>query len=240
VSQAVYHRVKEIFLDAVELRAEERAAFVAAAACGDAVVEARVKALLRHHEEEDGAEADESAHHALVQAALARRYTVKHAVGSGGMATVYRAHDVKHGRDVAIKVLHPRLARQLGWQRFLSEIEITAKLHHPHILPLHDSGEADGVLYYVMPYVEGESLRATLRRERRLPVGQAVTVATSVALALDYAHRHDVIHRDIKPENILFQDRQPLVADFGIALAIHAAAPARLTVPGTTLARRCT
>ncbi|WP_411282021.1 serine/threonine-protein kinase, partial [Gemmatimonas sp.] len=132
--------------------------------------------------------------------ALADRYRIERELGAGGMATVYLAHDIKHQRDVAIKVLHPDLGAALGGERFLSEIRTTARLQHPHILPLLDSGEADGLLYYVMPLVTGETLRARMERERQLPIAEAVRVAREVASALDYAHRHNVIHRDIKPE----------------------------------------
>ncbi len=154
-------------------------------------------------------------------AALADRYRIERELGQGGMATVYLAHDLKHDRQVAIKVLRPELAAVLGAERFLSEIKTTANLQHPHILPLFDSGEADGFLYYVMPFVEGESLRDRLDREKQLPIDDAVRIASEVAGALDYAHRHGVIHRDIKPENILLHDGRALVADFGIALAVQ-------------------
>ena len=142
-----------------------------------------------------------------LQASLSDRYRIERELGAGGMATVYLAHDLKHERDVAIKVLHPDLGAALGGERFLSEIKTTAKLQHPHILPLLDSGEADGLLYYVMPVVTGETLRARLERERQLPIPEAVRIAREVASALDYAHRHGVIHRDIKPENILLARR---------------------------------
>jgi serine/threonine-protein kinase len=151
------------------------------------------------------------------------------------MATVYLAHDLRHDRKVALKVLRPELAAVVGGERFLSEIRTTANLQHPHILPLFDSGEADGFLYYVMPYVEGESLRDKLDRERQLPVDEAIRIASAVAGALDYAHRQEVIHRDIKPANILLHDGQPLVADFGIALAVSAAGGGRLTETGLSL-----
>ncbi len=150
------------------------------------------------------------------------------------MATVYLAHDLKHQR-VAIKVLHPDLGAALGSERFLSEIRTTARLQHPHILPLLDSGEADGLLYYVMPLVTGETLRTRLERERQLPINDAVRIAREVAAALDYAHRQGVIHRDIKPENILLHDGQALVADFGIALAVQTAGGARMTQTGLSL-----
>jgi serine/threonine-protein kinase len=166
---------------------------------------------------------------------LADRYVIERELGAGGMATVYLAHDLKHDRDVAIKVLHPDLGAALGAERFLSEIKTTAKLQHPHILPLLDSGEAGGMLYYAMPVVTGESLRARLDRERQLPIADAVRIAREVAGALDYAHRHGVIHRDIKPENILLHDGQALVADFGIALAVQTAGGARMTQTGLSL-----
>ena len=166
--------------------------------------------------------------------ALADRYRVDRELGAGGMATVYLAHDLKHDRDVAIKVLHPDLGAALG-ERFLSEIRTTARLQHPHILPLLDSGDADGLLYYVMPLVTGETLRARLERERQLPIADAVRIAREVASALDYAHRQNVIHRDIKPENILLHDGSALVADFGIALAVQSAGGQRMTQTGLSL-----
>ncbi|HYW33293.1 MAG TPA: serine/threonine-protein kinase, partial [Gemmatimonas sp.] len=167
--------------------------------------------------------------------AIAHSYRVERELGAGGMATVYLAHDLKHDRDVAIKVLHPDLGAALGGERFLSEIRTTARLQHPHILPLLDSGEADGLLYYVMPLVTGETLRARLERERQLPIPEAVRIAREVASALDYAHRQSVIHRDIKPENILLHDGSALVADFGIALAVQSAGGARMTQTGLSL-----
>ena len=165
-----------------------------------------------------------------LQAAVAGRYAIERVLGRGGMATVYLAQDVKHGRSVAIKVLAPELAAALGPERFLREIATAARLSHPHILPLHDSGEADGLLYYVMPYVEGESLRDRLNRERQLPIEEAVAIASAVANALSYAHSHDVVHRDVKPENILLSNGEAVVADFGIAGAIEAAGGATSTV----------
>ena len=173
--------------------------------------------------------------HTRLAAALADRYSLQRELGAGGMATVYLAHDVKHDRDVAIKVLHPDLGAALGSERFLTEIRTTARLQHPHIVPLLDSGEADGLLYYVMPLVIGETLRARLDRERQLPVVDAVRIAREVASALDYAHRQNVIHRDIKPENILLHDGSALVADFGIALAVQSAGGARMTQTGLSL-----
>ena len=166
---------------------------------------------------------------------LADRYEVQGELGAGGMATVYRAVDLKHQRDVAIKVLHPELGAALGSERFLSEIRTTARLQHPHILPLLDSGEADGLLYYVMPLVTGETLRHRLERERQLPIDDAISIAREVADALGYAHGLGVIHRDVKPENILLRNGHALVADFGIALAVQTAGGARVTQTGLSL-----
>jgi serine/threonine-protein kinase len=168
-------------------------------------------------------------------AALADRYTIEREIGAGGMATVYLAEDLKHHRKVAVKVLRPELAAVLGAERFVQEITTTANLQHPHILPLFDSGEADSFLYYVMPYVEGETLRDKLNREKQLGIEEAVKITTEVADALDYAHRDNVIHRDIKPENILLHDGRPMVADFGIALVANSAGGERLTETGLSL-----
>src|SRR5687767_7674687 len=151
------------------------------------------------------------------------------------MATVYLAHDLRHDRDVAVKVLHPDLGAALGGDRFLSEIRTTARLQHPHILPLLDSGTADSLLYYVMPYVRGETLRTRLERERQLPLEDALRIAREVADALAHAHGVGVIHRDIKPENILLQGGHALVADFGIALAVQQAGGQRMTQTGLSL-----
>jgi eukaryotic-like serine/threonine-protein kinase len=170
-----------------------------------------------------------------LQGALADRYRIEREIGAGGMATVYLAHDLRHNRDVAVKVLRPELSAIIGAERFLIEIQTTANLQHPHILPLFDSGNADGFLFYVMPFVQGESLRDRLRREKQLPVPDAVRIATEVASALDYAHRHNVVHRDIKPENILLHDGRALVADFGIALAASKASDTRMTETGMSL-----
>jgi serine/threonine-protein kinase len=171
----------------------------------------------------------------LVAAALGARYAVERELGSGGMATVYLAEDVRHHRKVAIKVLHPELSAVLGSERFLKEIELTAGLQHPHILPLFDSGSAEGQLFYVMPFVEGETLRTRLDRESQLPVTDAVRIAREVADALAYAHSRGVIHRDVKPENILLQGGHALVADFGIALAVQQAGGHRITQTGLSL-----
>jgi len=169
-------------------------------------------------------------------AALADRYQVERELGQGGMATVYLAQDLKHDRRVALKVLRPELAAVIGAERFLAEIKTTANLQHPHILALFDSGEADGFVFYVMPYVEGESLRDRIAREKQLPVEDAVRIAREVADALDYAHRHGVVHRDIKPENVLLHDGRALVADFGIALAVSRSdGGTRMTETGMSL-----
>ena len=168
--------------------------------------------------------------------ALADRYTLERALGAGGMATVYLARDMRHNRKVAIKVMHPELAALIGAERFLKEIETTANLQHPHILPLFDSGRVEGTVFYVMPYVQGESLRSRLTRETQLPVADAVRIAAEIAAGLDYAHRHGVIHRDIKPDNVLFHDGRALVADFGIALAwSHGDGGTRMTKAGASL-----
>jgi serine/threonine-protein kinase len=172
---------------------------------------------------------------ARLAAALADRYRIERRLGEGGMATVYLADDLKHERKVAIKVLKQELAAVIGAERFLAEIRTTANLQHPHILPLFDSGEADHFLFYVMPYVEGESLRTLLDREKQLSVNDAIRITKQVGSAIDYAHRQSVIHRDIKPENVLMHDGQPLVADFGIALAVTAAGAGRLTETGLSL-----
>jgi serine/threonine protein kinase len=164
--------------------------------------------------------------------ALAGRYTIESEIGAGGMATVYLAHDLKHARKVALKVLRPDLVAALSTDRFQREIRIAAGLNHPHILPLLDSGEADGVFFYVMPYVNGESLRRRLERERQLPVDDALRLTKQIASALEHAHSQGLIHRDIKPENILLHEGEAMVADFGIALAASAAPGERLTATG--------
>jgi tRNA A-37 threonylcarbamoyl transferase component Bud32/dienelactone hydrolase len=169
-----------------------------------------------------------------LKAALAERYAIERELGRGGMATVYLAHDLKHDRQVAVKVFHPELAAVVGAERFLNEIQVTARLSHPHILPLHDSGEADGFLYYVMPFIEGETLRDKLDRESLVSIDEALKIASEVADALDYAHRQNVVHRDIKPANILLHEGHALLADFGIARAVSVAGEDRLT--GTGLA----
>lgn len=168
-------------------------------------------------------------------AALAERYRFERLLGAGGMATVYLAHDLRHDRRVAIKVLRPGVAEVIGERRFLQEIRVTANLQHPHILPLHDSGSAGDLLYYVMPWVNGESLRDRMTAQPRLPVDDVLRIGAQVSGALEYAHRHGVIHRDVKPENILLQDDQACVADFGIAFAVNSDEADRLTRTGVSL-----
>ena len=170
-----------------------------------------------------------------LKSALADRYSIERELGSGGMATVYLADDLKHHRKVAVKVLRPELAAALGAERFLQEIQVTARLSHPHIVPLYDSGAADGFLYYVMPYVAGESLRQRLERETQLPIDGALRTTEQVAAALDFAHRQAVIHRDIKPENVLLHEGVAMVADFGIAVAVSVAGGERLTETGVAV-----
>jgi len=169
-----------------------------------------------------------------LQTSLGDRYRVERELGRGGMATVYLAHDLRHDRPVALKVIHPELGAALG-ERFLREIRVAARLAHPHILTVHDSGDAEGLLWYTMPVVDGESLRARLRREGPLPLDEAVRIGRSVAEALDFAHGQGIVHRDIKPENILLFGNEPMVADFGIALAVDAADQERLTLTGLSL-----
>ena len=171
-----------------------------------------------------------------LKAAVADRYTIERELGRGGMATVYLAEDLKHARKVAIKVLHPELAAVLGPERFLREIQIAARLQHPHILPLLDSGQADGFLYYVMPFVKGESLREKLNRERELPVPEAGRILRDIADALAHAHEAGVVHRDIKPENVMLSGRHALVTDFGVAKAVSdATGRQQLTTAGVAL-----
>ena len=158
-----------------------------------------------------------------LKAALADRYTIERELGSGGMATVYLSQDLKHERQVAVKVLRPELAAALGPERFHQEIKIAANLTHPHILPLHDSGDADGFLYYVMPHIEGESLRQKLVHEGELPIAEAVRILRDIVEALDHSHRHGVVHRDIKPDNVMLSGRHAVVTDFGVAKAVSEA-----------------
>jgi serine/threonine protein kinase/Tfp pilus assembly protein PilF len=170
-----------------------------------------------------------------LETALAGRYTVEREVGRGGMATVYLAQDRKHRRQVAVKILHPHIAAHLGTDRFLREIDIAARLSHPHILTLIDSGEADGLLFYIMPFVQGESLRDRMNRTGRLPLDEALQTARHVAQALGYAHQHGVVHRDIKPENVMLYEGEAMVTDFGIAKAVSAAGSDNITQTGSTV-----
>jgi len=241
MKRKVWQRIGSLFDEALKRSGAERDAFLSN--LGDEDLEQELRSLLSAHE--GRGTFDELADY--VSGPEAQRllrfapgdqvgsYRIVRELGSGGMATVYEAEDVKHERQVAIKVLHPELAAVLGADRFLQEIRTTARLQHPHVLPLLDSGQADGLLYYVMPYIEGETLRDKLNRETQLGIDEAVRIATQVADALDYAHRQGVIHRDIKPENILLHDGRPLVADFGIAVAVSAAGGERITETGLSL-----
>src|SRR5437773_10520468 len=170
-----------------------------------------------------------------LQVALAERYTINRELGRGGMATVYLAEDLKHRRLVALKVLSPDLGAALGKDRFLREIDIAARLSHPHILTLIDSGEADGLLFYIMPFVQGESLRDRMSRSGRLPVDEALQIARHVAQALGYAHQHGVVHRDIKPETVMLYEGEAMVTDFAIAKAVSAAGSDNITQTGSTV-----
>ncbi len=237
-----WRQIEPLIDGALDRAAHERGPFLDAACAGDDALRAELERLLATHDlphlalDTNAAERFASLFDgdaAPPPDVLGGRYRIDGEIGRGGMATVYRAHDIRHGRTVAIKVVHRELVATLGAERFLAEIQTTAQLQHPHILPLHDSGEVDGFLFYVMPYVEGESLRRRLERETRLPVDDAIRIATEVASALDAAHRQGVIHRDIKPENILLQDGTALLADFGIALATGAGGAAHRP-PGLT------
>jgi TolB-like protein/Flp pilus assembly protein TadD len=236
-----WRRVKEVFGAALEHAPGEREAFLnRVCGTGDAALRREIEALLAAHQSSDSfletpaaaVVAPTSSHSTLAEGHTLGPYHVLRTLGRGGMATVYLARDERHHRPVALKVLHPDLAHALGAERFLREIEVAANLSHPHILPLHDSGEAAGLLYYVMPYVEGESLRDRLRRETQLPVAEALQLAREVADALAYAHSQGVVHRDIKPENILLSGGHALVADFGIARSLGQGGNPRLTETG--------
>jgi serine/threonine-protein kinase len=225
----------------LELPVDERETFLASQSADDDDLRGRVERLMRGI---SAAEKDFLAQpavvyqseaepwHSLEPGTVLGGYTIDREVGRGGMATVYRARDARHDRDVALKVLHPHIALAVGRERFLREIKVTASLRHSNILPLFDSGSDQESLFYVMPYVDGESLRDLLNREKPLPVEEAIRLTQEVAEALDHAHRHGVIHRDIKPENILVQEGHAHVADFGIALATGANDTMRLTAPG--------
>jgi serine/threonine protein kinase len=235
-----WREVRAVFAQALERELAKRAAFLDEACGNDAALRQEVESLLRADAGASGyleppaarsrAQADLQAR---LAAALSAHYRLERELGRGGMATVYLAHDLRHDRPVALKVLHPELAEALSPEpRFLREIRTAARLEHPHILPVLDSGAAQGLLWYTMPYVEGESLRARLDCEGQLPVEEAVRLAREVADALEYAHAHGVVHRDIKPENILLSGGHARVADFGIAKAVEAAGGETLTVSG--------
>jgi len=236
-----WDRIGALFEEALKLSGAERDEFVSS--LGEADLAEELRSLLSAHESRGlfdeladymtGPGVQQLLH--LEPGDALGPYRIVREIASGGMATVYEAEDLKHERQVAIKVLRPELAAVLGADRFIREMKTTAKLQHPHILPLFDSGEAEGLLFYVMPYIEGETLRDKLNRETQLSIDEAVRITTEVADALDYAHRHDVIHRDIKPGNILLHEGRPLVADFGIALAVSAAAGGRTTEAGVPL-----
>ncbi len=236
-----WERIKQIFASAVERDPSARVAFLDEACGGDAEMRREVESLLAAHQTSDpfletpaaiASAASAPQARGLMEGQTLGPYRILRTLGQGGMATVYLARDDRHHRPVALKALHPELAHALGAERFLREIEVEANLTHPHILPLHDSGEAGGLLYYVMPYIEGESLRDRLRRETQLPIDDALQIAREVADALACAHGHGVIHRDIKPENILLSGGHALVADFGIAKAVGQADRAQLTETG--------
>ncbi len=239
---ARWTEISRVVDGALRLAPGKRAAFVGSACGGDAGLRREVERLLlacqRAGDDEGflttaGAYAEpvlrdlaarDAAAHAAIPAALERvlagRYAMQGDIGRGAMATVYLAHDLKFDRSVAIKVLRPELSRDADVRHFQREIERTAKLTHPHIVPVIDSGTADGLLYYLMPYLDGGTLRHRLTRDAPLPLGDAIAIASTIARALDYAHRHGLVHRDVKPENILFTEREPWLADFGIARAL--------------------
>jgi len=248
-----WRAVESILKAALACEPARRDAFVADACGEDADLRREVASLLAAHDSSDHAFLERPAAEALgtlgrapvaerLAAALAGRYAIERELARGGMATVYLARDLKHDRRVAIKVLREEVAAAVGAERFLEEIRVTARLQHPHILPLFDSGAVpataradDGLLWYVMPFVEGETLRARLARDGRLPVNVAVQLAREMADALDHAHRHGIVHRDVKPENVLLQGDHALVADFGIALALEHAGGDRLTRTGIAI-----
>jgi serine/threonine-protein kinase len=249
-----WQAVDAILQAALACEPEERAAFAAGACGGDEALRIEVASLLAAHDDASDDFLEQPAAQTLGAAdrsppagriasalmerlgnALGGRHAIDREIARGGMATVYLARDLRHGRRVAIKVLREEVAAAVGAERFLAEIRVTASLQHPHILPLFDSGSADGMLWYAMPFVEGETLRSRLAREGRLPLTEAVRLAREIADALDYAHGQGIVHRDVKPENVLLQDGHALVADFGIALALEQAGGERLTRTGLAL-----
>ena len=235
-----WRAVDTILRGALDCVPDGRAEFVRDACGADEALRNEVLSLLGAHDAMTNGFLEQPAAEqigivpALVQA-LAGRYEIEAEIAHGGMATVYRARDVKHERLVAIKVMRDEVAAVVGAERFLEEIRVTALLQHPHILPLFDSGSVGGLLWYVMPFVEGETLRSRLARSGRLPIDEAVGIAREIADALEHAHAHGIVHRDIKPENVLLQSGHALVADFGIALALEHAGGERLTRTGLTL-----
>ncbi|MGD8322098.1 MAG: serine/threonine-protein kinase [Gemmatimonadota bacterium] len=242
MSPTRWDRIKEILTAALSAHPDQREAIVAELSGGDTALEAEVRSLLDAEADGDRLESlgrslwgPDAAMPVLVAEALEGRYEVEREIGSGGMATVYLAHDVRHHRKVALKVLDPEVARSIGRERFLAEIRTTAGLQHPNILPLFDSGEANGFLFYVMPFIDGPTLRDRLKEEPQLPVDEAVRIATQVADALAYAHRKGIIHRDVKPANILLQEGHSLVADFGIARFAAAETQTRFTEAGKAI-----
>jgi eukaryotic-like serine/threonine-protein kinase len=242
-----WHAIEAVLMSALACEPPRREAFVAEACAGDDELYREVASLLAAHDRAGDQFLERPAAEALgatgapsplmdrLGSALAGRYVIERELARGGMATVLLAHDLRHDRRVAIKVLREGLAAAVGAERFLGEIRVTASLQHPHILPLFDSGSAEGLLWYVMPFVEGETLRARLAREGRLPLDVALQLAREMAEALEYAHRHGVVHRDVKPENVLLQGGHALVADFGIALALEQAGGERLTRTGISV-----
>src|SRR5687768_11481959 len=241
-----WRAVDAILKAALAWEPAERDAFIADACGGDEELRREVASLLAAHDEADefleqpaaeafGAVTQRASVIERLSAALAGKYAVEREVGHGGMATVYLARDLRHDRRVAIKVLREELAAAVGADRFLAEIRVTASLQHPHILPLFDSGNDGDLLWYVMPYVEGETLRTRLTRDGRLPADEAVRIAREMADALEHAHGHGVVHRDVKPENVLLHGGHALVADFGVALALEHAGGERLTRTGIAI-----
>jgi serine/threonine-protein kinase len=246
-----WHAVDAILQAALACEPDRRDAVIAAACGDDSALRREIASLLAAQVDaaddflerpavEALGSADETplAAHPLagrLANALAGRYAIDREIARGGMATVYLARDLRHGRRVAIKVLREELAAAVGAERFLAEIHVTASLQHPHILPLFDSGSVDGLLWYVMPFVEGETLRSRLTREGRLPLAESIRLAREIADALDHAHVRGIVHRDVKPENVLLQDGHALVADFGIALALEQAGGERITRTGLAL-----